>query len=175
MIQISVLAVDTLGWRHLVVPTNAMEFWTVALTLATVGLGGVAYFGLRSLSLSKKDMRNRATREETQCAIDRCNEMGRELLPLFTDILHDLTAKKIPVFVRDTSQVSFRKEEEDPKVASAIKWVGLLDSKSQNATIELLNRLECWAMFFTTNPALASEKLAFEPCSTVFCQMVMVL
>jgi hypothetical protein len=119
-------------WQQLLLPTNAIEFWTLVLTVATVALGIVAYFGLRSVGLSKKDMRNRAARDETQCAVDRCNEMCRSLLPMFSDILRDLSAKQIPVFVRQTAEVSL-------------------------------------------NPALASEAVAFEPCSTVFGQMVMVL
>jgi hypothetical protein len=36
-----------------------------------------------------------------------------------------------------------------------------------------MNRLEVWSMSFTYDPALANQKVAYEPCSPVFCQMVM--
>jgi hypothetical protein len=174
MIQVSAHAVDA-HWWTVFVPTDALSAWTAVLALATLGVGFVAYFGLRSLALSKADMRNRAIREETQCAIDRCNEMGQVLLPKFTSLVRTFAAKKVRVFVTDPAQVSFRNEEEEKKLAAAQTWIGSLDPDTQDASIDLLNRLECWSIFFTTNPALADEAVAFDPCSTVFCQMVMML
>ena len=168
-------AADSLHWRALIVPTNPTEFWTLALTLATVALGGVAYLGLRSVALSKKDMLNRATRNTVQCAINRCDEMAREILPLHISIIAEFAAKKIPLFVNDPSQVSFAEQEEVKKINAAIGWLGTLDPALLDKVIDLLNRLECWSMSFTHNPALADERVAFDPCSTVFCQMVMAL
>lgn len=166
---------DTSGWRGLVVPTDPIEFWTLALTAATVGLAVVAYLGLRSVALSKKDMLNRATRESVQCAIDRCDEMSRELLPLYMAILSELGAKKVALFVSGPSQVSFEEREEVEKINAAIAWMRTLDSALLPKLIDFMNRLECWSMCFTNDPALADEKVAFDPCSTVFCQMVMSL
>jgi hypothetical protein len=159
----------------LLIPTNPGEFWTCALTVATAVLAVVAYLGLRSVALSKKDMLNRARRESAQCAVDRCGEMARELLPLYMRIVSELAMKKVALFVSDPGQVSFEEREEVRKINSAIAWVGTLDRELQSSTIELMNRLECWSMSFTSNPALADEQLAFDPCSTAFCQMVMSL
>lgn len=175
MLLAPLLSTDTTGWRGLVVPSDSIAFWTFALTLATIGLAVVAYLGLRSVALSKKDMLNRATRESVQCAIDRCAEMSRELLPLYMAILGELGAKKVPLFVSDPSQVSFDQGEEVKKINSAIAWMRTLDSALLPKVIDLMNRLECWSMCFTNDPALADEKVAFDPCSTVFCQMVMSL
>ena len=168
-------AAASVSWRALMVPTNPTEFWTLALTAATVALVAVAYFGLRSVALSKKDMLNRATRETVQCAIDHCDAMARELLPLYMVILGEFAARSIPLFVSDPAQVSFEEREEIDKINAAIGWMGNLDSALLAKTIDLTNRLECWSMSFTHDPALAAEEVAFDPCSTVFCQMVMSL
>ena len=156
-------------------PANAGEFWTFALTLATSGLVIVAYFGLKSIALSKQDMLNRAKRESVQCAIDQTAEMGRELLPLYAKLVTDLSQKNIPLFVSDASHVSFGEKEEIQKINSAIAWMGLLDREVLPRMIDFMNHLEYWSMCFTHDPALADEKVAFDPCSAVFCQMVMTL
>ena len=100
--------------------------------------------------------------------------MGGELLPLFMSFVREIGAKGVPIMIRDPAQVSFHKAEEAKKIAAAQTWISKLDRDTQDRSIHLLNSLECWAMSFTTDPALADEKIAFDPCSTVFCQMVMV-
>lgn len=157
------------------IPTNPTEFWTFALTMATLALAGVAFFGLRSVSLSKRDMKNRTIREAAQAAIDHCDEMACQLVPLFTEIMEAIRVKRVLLFVNDASEVSFERTEEVKKINSAIEWMGQLDPLMSDKTIMLMNRLETWSMVFTHDPSLADEKVAFEPCSTVFCQMVMCL
>ena len=173
MFQLSTAAPDTLGWRHLVVPTNPTEFWTAALTVATLGLAIVAFYGLRSVSLSKTDMKNRNTREAAQATIDLCVEMAREILPEYTVLMATFNAKGIPLFVENAGQVSFAQTEEIRKINLAIVWMGQLDGKLLQEVIALMNHLETWSMSFVHDPSLADEKVAFEPCSSVFCQMVM--
>ena len=94
---------------------------------------------------------------------------------MYLDILAGLTAQKVPMFVHDVGEVSFEKNEETEKINDAIAWMGKVDSALLNKTVTLLNRLESWSMSFTHDPALATQEVAFEPCSTVFCQMVMSL
>ena len=130
------------GWKTLVVPTTPIEFWTLALTIATVALAAVAFFGLRAVALSKKDMTNRTTREAAQCTIDRCNEMARELIPMYLDILAGLTAQKVPMFVHDVGEVSFEKNEETEKINDAIAWMGKVDSALLNKTVQRRANLE---------------------------------
>ena len=165
------LAADTVSWRELIVPTDPVEFWTFAMTIVTVGLGLVAFFGLRSVSLSKADMKNRGTREAAQAAIDHCDQMARVLIPAYLEILEGL--RGVPLFVNDPSQVSFEKTEETRKINQAIQWMSHVDRPLSDKTIDFMNRLETWSMSFTHNPSLADERVAFEPCSAVFCQMVM--
>ena len=166
-------AKSAFNWSGLLIPTNPIEFWTLALTLATAGLAVVAFFGLRSVALSKKDMQNRTTREAAQCAIDHCNEMARELVPMYTAILDGIRVQGLPLFVSDTSEVSFEKTEETKKINNAIEWMGKLDRELIEKAIPLMNRLEAWSMAFTHDPSLADEKVAFGPCALVFCQIVM--
>jgi hypothetical protein len=135
---------------------------TVGVVFATIGVAIVAYSGLRAIALSKKDMKNRAIREETQCAIDRCNEMGGELLPLFMSFVREIGAKGVPIMIRDPAQVSFHKAEEAKKIAEGQTWISKLDRDTQDRSIHLLNSLECWAMSFTTDPSLADERSVFD-------------
>jgi hypothetical protein len=164
---------DASGWESLLVPTNPTEFWTLALTLATLGLAGVAFFGLRSVSLSKADMKNRNTREAAQATVDLCVEMARELLPEYTAVMAELHRKGIALFVGNAGEVSFAQTEEARKINQAICWMGQLDGELLQQVIAFMNHLETWSMSFTHDPSLADETVAFEPCSSVFCQMVM--
>jgi len=154
-------------------PTNPDQYWAMITGMGTIALAIVAAFGLTSLLLLKRDMQNRTTREAVQSSIDHCDEMARELVPMYTEILNALRALKLPLFVSDPSEVSFEKTEEVKKINDAIEWIGKLDPGLLDKTVPLMNKLETWSMPFTHNPALADEKVAFEPCSTVFCQMVM--
>jgi hypothetical protein len=162
-------------WWSFFPPTDAASLWTMVVALATVGLSFAAVRGLRSLRLTRTEMTNRATRESYQCAIDRCDEMARELLPALTKLFDELTARKVFFFVTETHQVSFDEKEELKKINSAIAWMRQLNSDELRRMIELMNRLEVWSMYFTTDPALAAQKVAYEPCSTPFCQLVMAL
>lgn len=157
----------------LIDPTNPTEFWAMVTGIATIVLAVMAGFGLISLTLVKRDMWNRTTREAVQSAIDRCDEMARELVPVYQEILNALHAQGLPLFVSDPSEVSFEETEEVKKINHAIEWMGKLDRGLLDKTIPLMNKLETWSMYFTHDPALADERVAFGPCSTVFCQMVM--
>lgn len=141
--------------------------------VATVVLAVMAGHGLISLLLVKRDMWNRATREAVQSAIDHCDEMARELVPMYNEIINGLNAQKLPLFVSNPSQVSFEKTEEVKKIDDAIEWVRKVNPVLLDKAIPLMNKLETWSMAFTHNPSLADEKVAFQPCSTVFCQIVM--
>lgn len=162
-----------MSWVHLIVPTNPIEFWTAALTVATLLLVIVAGVGLNSIAVSKKDMKDRNTREAAQATIKLCVEMGRELLPEYVAVMAALHAKQIPLFVNDAAQVSFEKTEEVKKINSAIHWMHQLDSPLIDQVIGFMNHLETWSMSFAHDPSPADQNVAFEPCSSVFCQMVM--
>ncbi|MGH7655878.1 MAG: hypothetical protein ACREN6_14570 [Gemmatimonadaceae bacterium] len=176
-------------WWSILVPTDAAAFWAMVAALAGIAVVVVAWRALDSLkltqddleltksdlALSKQDIVNRVTRETVQCAFDRCDEMCLELIPIHFAFLQALHAKGIPLFVDDESEVSFREKEEEKKISAAIAWLRRLDPDLINKSIGLINRLECWSMYFTHDPALANQKVAYEPCSNVFCQMVMTL
>lgn len=160
------LAPTDSGWRALVIPTNPTEFWTAGLVV-------VALFGLLSVWLLKKDIRNRTTREAVQTTIDRCEEMAMELIPAFLEILKEMAAQKVKIFLSDPAKVSFSATDEARNVNAAIVWLGSVPEPTRNKAIALMNRLEVWCMSFTHNPALANQKVAFKPCSAAFCQIVM--
>lgn len=173
MFQLPASPPDTSGWEHLVVPTNPIEFWTAALTGATLLLAVVAGVGLRSIAVSKKDMKDRNTREAAQATIRLCVEMGRELLPEYNAVMAGLHAKGISLFVSDAGQVSFEQTEEVRKINLAIQWMHQLNGELISQVVAFMNHLETWSMSFTHDPSPADQNVAFEPCSSVFCQMVM--
>lgn len=171
MLHATVTAGGTSWWAGLLklaTPTTPTEFWAFVVAV-------IASIGLISVVLLKKDMHNRMTREAVQCAVDRCNEMCLELLPLYVEIFEYLRDKKIPLFVTATEQVSFDTHEEAKKLNDALAWIRKLEPQMVVKTLTFINRLECWSVAFSHNPAIADQKVAFEPCSTVFCQMVMAM
>lgn len=129
------------------------------------------------MALSKKDMRDRNTRESALTTIERCVEMRSEMLPEFTLIMNSLHTKGIKLFVTDGAEVSFHATEEVKKINSAISWMRQLaaDGDLLQKVIRFMNQLETWSMSFTHDPAPANESFAFEPCSSVFCQMVIAM
>lgn len=195
MTQQASASADALGgWGALMRPTNPTEFWMLAafiVSLTGVLLAGVlAYFawkGLRSIkhaqdSLNlaqeqakreREDVLTRIERDARQSAIDRCNELAREILPMHMEVMSEILAKGVDLFVKSANQVSFNEKEETEKINDAIGWLKRVDAPSRVKLTNVMNRIEGWAMVFTNG--LAKESIAVEPCSNVFCQLVMAL
>ena len=106
---------------------------------------------MRSVALSKKDMQNRTTREAAQCAIDHCNEMARELVPMYTAILDGIRVQGLPLFVSDTSEVSFEKTEETKKINNAIEWMGERGSLRENEVERMMRDAKALQIVEGTN------------------------
>jgi hypothetical protein len=164
MLQAIPVPADTAHWWTVMVPANANDFWTMV-----AAIGGVAVFfavlrGLRSLKLTRTEMKNRATREARLCAIHRCEEFGREIIPAVMAM--DAALIKVPEFESDLDKVIFGGAPEAGRVAAARAWVDPLSSPVTWTGVRLLNRLEAWAPYFTR--ALAESETAFGSCSPVF-------
>jgi hypothetical protein len=127
----------------------------------------------KDLELSKLDAQTRAQRESIALGIQQSQRMSTELFPLYAKLLKALAAASVPVFVRDGAEVSFEENEEKAKIERARAWVALLDQSTKDLTIELMNGIEGWSMFFTHR--LADEKVAFEPCASGLSLMVITL
>jgi len=170
--QIPVEVADTVvtTWESLLVPTSPTETWAMATFFANVAVAVVAYLGLRSLTLSKKDMLDRAKREARTEAVRKCIEFGSDIIPLNGEVSNQLLANRVPVFVLDAEKAVFGETDDPSEVKRAVKWVESLPPDLQNLTIRLLNRLEVWAMPFAHQ--LADHDIAFEPCARVYCQIV---
>jgi hypothetical protein len=133
----------------------------------------VAIAGLRSIVLAKKDMSDRAKREATARTIALCREMASAILLRHGKVLFLLEQKGIPLFVESMDEVSFDRDEEAKKIESAGKWSTDLTPELQYEVTGLMNAIECWSMSFTLG--LADSEQAFDPCSSVFLQMVVTL
>jgi hypothetical protein len=152
-----------------VCPTDPLSFWTMALTLATVGLIVVAGKGLRSLRLAKADMLTRSQREARACAIARSEELAEELIPKNTALRNRLVAASIPVFVQTAEAVRFDPDNSTDLVA-AQQWGAKLPRDIHLDCIDFMNTLEAWAMHFTSG--VADQNIAFGPCAPVYCTFV---
>src|SRR5437879_322064 len=106
-------------------PTNATEFWTMVTGLGSIAVTIIAYRGLRSLVLAQSDMLTRALRDARECAVTRCEELARKIIPSNAEILTSIAKNKIPVFVKSADDVRF-----DPDAAGHVNaanaWVALL-------------------------------------------------
>jgi len=85
----------------------------------------------------------------------------------------EFVQKKVPVFVKDPSEVVFGGNDEKTKIAAARVWVAALPSDLQSKCIKLLNQIESWAMHFTN--ALADSEIAYGPCAPAYCSIVIQL
>jgi hypothetical protein len=162
---------------RVIVPEDSTAFWTFVLAIATIFLATVGCFGLRSIAISRTDMRDRNTRESAVLTIRLCSELRGELLPKFVSILESLNARGIRFFVTDAAEVSFHATEEVRKINAAIAWLKQIekDPGFMRTVLDFMNHLETWSMSLTHDPAPANENFAFDPCSSVYCQMVMVM
>lgn len=153
-------------------PKDALEFWTLmagvgalataAFTLLLVVVAGI---GLRSLTLTRRDMVTRATREARTCTVARCLEFGSEIIPINT-----VLRLQLPDFVTDAKNVVFDDPREDSQRTEAKAWSDGLARDLHNNAVALLNRLESWSMYFTKE--LADDAAAYEPCAPVYLAMV---
>jgi hypothetical protein len=150
-------------------PTNPDEFWEMVTAMITIVLAAVAWRGLRSLNLTKKDMLIRSEREARHCAIARSEELAKVIIPANRALSAKLGEAQIPVFVKSAEEVSFDQNKTDhlPKVN---QWIAKLPGPLHNDCIVHLNVLEGWAMYFTNG--IADETIAFGPCAPVFCSQV---
>ena len=146
---------------------------TLGMFAATIAVAVVAKMGLNALVLSKKDMKTRATREARVCAIERCEQMATDVIPLMSKVFAAAAGAKVALFVGDLASVKFDGPEEAAAVPRAQAWVALLPLDMQRDMISASNRLEGWAMYF--NHELADHDLALDPVGDVFLQFVMYL
>jgi len=169
MAAIALVPVLAMRHRHFLNPTNPIQVWalldTVADTVAAaaaVAVAGAAVIGLRSLSLTRTEMVNRAKREGKHAAIQRLEELAKELIPDNIPILTLIGQAKVTAFV-NVGGIAF---DPDPKDLTAARaWVKALPQGAESQIIGFLNRLEAWSTYFTTG--VADEEVAFGPVAPV--------
>lgn len=177
------LPVFALGVAVLLVPPSITrpkapgEFWTlvsgataVATLAVTLGIGAVAWFGLRSLRLARQDMETRAIRESRALAIAQAERFSEALKGEHREISKELADAGVIPF---THQVrSGAPIFDDPgwlRIADA--WWATVPTDSRSRIIWFLNDLEAWAMYFTK--ALAEADVVYGPCAPTYCSLVM--
>lgn len=167
-------------WPSALRPTTPTEFWTmvtaITQTLAILGsiaLGLLAWLGLGSLSLTRKEIRSRFSREAIEAAIIRCQEMAQDLIPENRDLLAAMAAAKVDLYVKSPERARFGVEVERQEYPEAKRWTAALTPDVAEKAIHLLNRLEWWSAYFVTK--FADRKIAYEPCAPLFLSMVMQL
>lgn len=133
-------------------------------------VAGVAWRGLRSLGLSRKDMLTRAQRDARECAIARFEELAQHIIPANAQLWAAIAASKVdPLIVPTPAGVRF--DPDDPEhLRRGVKLLEKMPSEVRKDTIFFLNQLEAWAAYHTQG--LADHEIAFGPCAPVFCSFV---
>jgi hypothetical protein len=159
------------------VPTTPGEFWSViegvaavAVVSLTIGLGFIAWYGLKSVRLFRDDMVTRSKRESIAIAVaqaERFSVMIRERHLRIQEALH---AAKLPQF---TQKMASGVAVFDPDVMykDAKHWWDQVPSPTQNEIIYFLNDVEAWAMNFTKS--LGETEVVLSPCAPTFCSIIM--
>ena len=161
----------------LTVPTTPAEFWAfvagsaAVVTLSiTVGVGFVAWYGLRAIRLAREDMVIRATRESRQIAMERAKEFSEFIKGPYSALQDELLAAEVPSFSRQVE--SGTPMFDDFSMYEKCKaWWDNVPAELQTKVIYLLNDLEAWSMYFTH--AIADSQIVYEPCAPTFCAVVL--
>jgi hypothetical protein len=147
-------------------PPDAAAAWAAtdaiadAVTaLCTIGIATFALRGLRSLRIARDEIVHRAGREAKLCAIQRMEEVAREIIPMGTAALDALAAENVGVFLGEKDVVQFDPDPTD--LAAAKAWRAKVSTKAYNRIVNHLNRLEAWSVYFTTG--VADPEVAFGP------------
>lgn len=128
-----------------------------------------AFLGLRSLKLTKQDIKTRSEREAKVLAINCCEHFAREIIPRNKVVLEKIAEHSIAVFVTDPDEVTF---EEIPReeVKRAHEWIGKLPEDLLYDILALMNEIEAWATYFVHR--VADGDVAFGPCAPPYCSFI---
>ena len=142
----------------------------VMLLGATLALGVVGWYGLRSLKLARHDMVIRATREARGLALQRAEQFSQSVIRgEHRMIQEELRTASVVPFTHQVASGAAVFDDDTVYRASKKWWDGVpLDTK--NRIIFFLNDLEAWAMYFTHE--LAADDVVFGPCAPTFCSIV---
>jgi hypothetical protein len=150
------IARETLYWAR-------VQGWSEAV-LAVLGLASVG-----TLFVTRWGLLSQAKRSKVEDAARLCEEMRTDIVPL----LEAFVAHRTKRFVSDGGKVTFPTEIDDAKAEQAAAWVAALPPEARTISLRLLNRLETWALHFNTG--LADSDVAFLPCGTIYCTVVVLL
>jgi hypothetical protein len=163
------VAVSMWAWRRFP-PTDAVSAWTlvaglgaVVTAVSTVAIAAFALRGLRSLTIARDEIVHRAERDANLCAIQRLEEIARDLVPMNQALLDILASGKVKVFLGPRDAVRFDPDPQDLTAAKA--WAGTLPAGANNQILTFLNRLEAWSVYFTKG--VADPDVAFGPAAPV--------
>lgn len=131
----------------------------VIAAIASIALAAFAFRGLRSLTIARDEIVHRAIREAKLCAMQRLEEIAKEIVPLNTEILDSMASGSVKAFLGPTDGVELEPDKKDLTAAGA--WVEALPLETYNRIIGLLNRLEAWSVYFTKG--VADPDTAFGP------------
>jgi hypothetical protein len=96
--------------------------------------------------------------------------MAQVILPQNGTLLDRLAVAKIPPFTIKSADAVQLDPDSAAHLAAARAWVQTLPQDLHVACVDLLNRLEAWAMYFTKQ--VADHDIAFGPCGRVLCLFV---
>jgi hypothetical protein len=166
-----------LSSRTTTAPQHPSEFWTLVQAVASVGtlavslgVGVIAWYGLRSIRFARQDMVTRATREARTLAIARGEQFAGFIRGPHSEILGELAAAKVPSFTLQVGSAAATLFDNEDLYPQARTWWTSVPPTTQNRILYFLNDLEAWAMYFTHE--LAEATVVSVPCGVTYCGMV---
>lgn len=148
-------------------------FWAKVQGVSAVSVALLGLTGVVSILVTRWGLLTGHKRAQVEDAVSRCEEMRREIVPLIEQLAANLGANETKRFVADAGKISFPDEIDEAKAEKAIEWVRSLSPDGRMLSLRLLNQLETWSIHFTHG--LADSNVAFKPCATIYCTVVVML
>ncbi len=172
MIQAAAIT-DSLAQLGAADVASKMLYWERLQGISAVVVALLATSSVISIVYTRWGLVSQAKRERVVDAVERCEEMREQIIPLIDSLAANFAKNKVVVFERSVGRIVFPKEIDDAKAEKAVAWVKKLDPEGRALSLKVLNQLETWAIHFTHD--LADPDVAYTPCATIYCTIVLML
>lgn len=153
--------------------SQKLLYWERIQGISAIVVAALATTGLLSYFLAKRGLVSSEKRAKVQDAVERCEEMREEIIPNLEKLTLVFAAAKTKMFESNSGKVQFPAEIDEAKAEKALVWVKALPNECRQLALQILNQLETWAIHF--NRDLADSDVAYKPCATIYCTIVVLL
>jgi hypothetical protein len=95
-------------------------FWAKVQGISAAAVALLGLTGILSLFLTRWGLISQAQRSRVQDAVERCDEMAKEIVPLVEQMTAALASSKTKMFERDAGKVTFPHEIDERRAEKAL-------------------------------------------------------